>query len=219
MTPPRPGTDGVSPAGWHRTLLLDLGKSLASDYHGEPELLSLPYLSDLKRWKDAGKLAGAGDQDDGGLYTGETVLHIAVANQDLDTVRWLLRRGAWLSTRATGAFFKARMMQRTARELGVRTQLIAWLQNRDLEGEPFMHHQENVESGDLRCGETVLAFAATAGKITVLEEIVVQVKRRLERLQLPEFGKFGTYTDLASFLNEADSEGNTALHYAVSPKP
>jgi len=56
------------------------------------------------------------------------VLHISVANQDLETTRWLLRRGAWLAPRATGAFFRGKVISHSAREPGRSTQLLAYLQ-------------------------------------------------------------------------------------------
>ena len=56
------------------------------------------------------------------------MLHISVANQDLETTRWLLRRGAWLAPRATGAFFRGKVISHSAREPGRSTQLLAYLQ-------------------------------------------------------------------------------------------
>lgn len=40
-----------------------------------------------------------------GLYSGETVLHIAIVNGDIKTVKWLLERGASQLARADGLFF------------------------------------------------------------------------------------------------------------------
>jgi len=65
-------------------LLLSLGKRVLKDYYDDPELVSIPYISDLHTWKALGVVPQSGHpHDDGGLYTGETILHIAVANQVL----------------------------------------------------------------------------------------------------------------------------------------
>jgi hypothetical protein len=40
-----------------------------------------------------------------GLYSGETVLHIAIVNGDIRTVEWLLSQGASQLAKADGLFF------------------------------------------------------------------------------------------------------------------
>jgi len=42
----------------------------------------------------------------GEVYTGETCLHLAVAKNDINTVKWLLHRGADMEVDAHGKFFK-----------------------------------------------------------------------------------------------------------------
>ncbi|KAK3262986.1 hypothetical protein CYMTET_28187, partial [Cymbomonas tetramitiformis] len=44
--------------------------------------------------------------DPPGLYEGETVLHIAIANQDMEMVQLFMENGADLSARAFGDFFR-----------------------------------------------------------------------------------------------------------------
>jgi hypothetical protein len=36
------------------------------------------------------------------------------------------------------------------------------------------------------------------------------------RYELPEFGQLGVYPNLTAYMDESDSLGNTALHYAVA---
>jgi hypothetical protein len=43
---------------------------------------------------------------DGGLFTGETLLHIAIVQHDHQMVKWLLDGGASLDVRALGVFFQ-----------------------------------------------------------------------------------------------------------------
>jgi len=43
---------------------------------------------------------------DGGLFTGETLLHIAIVQHNLESIQWLLHGGAHLDDRALGIFFQ-----------------------------------------------------------------------------------------------------------------
>ena len=125
-----PGPVGDLPL--HDCFLLDLkdmGKQIAEKYFNTPELLSLPYSNDLDVWRkrrgnsnrveDSRNIDGdqepislkAKDEWEDGLYTGETVLHIAIVKEDVELVEWLLRRGAALSSRACGAFFQPKWMR------------------------------------------------------------------------------------------------------------
>jgi hypothetical protein len=57
--------------------------------------------------------------DDGGLYTGETVLHILIAKRDKEMIEKVLKRGADLGARAIGAFFKPRSLPRAYGDDGI----------------------------------------------------------------------------------------------------
>ena len=70
--------------------LKEVGKALQKRHYNTPELLSVPYENDLRVWRQTSVLST--DEDDGGLYTGQTVLHIAVAQEDIDLCKWLLDR-------------------------------------------------------------------------------------------------------------------------------
>jgi hypothetical protein len=64
--------------------------------------INTPYVSDLNAWKPL----VSNLFDDGGLYSGETVLHIAIVQQKTKLVKWMLERYACITSRAKGAFFK-----------------------------------------------------------------------------------------------------------------
>ena len=50
--------------------------------------VNMPYVSDLNAWKEMEFFHPLNPYDDGGLFTGETVLHIAVVQEDEDMVEW-----------------------------------------------------------------------------------------------------------------------------------
>jgi len=128
-----PGFDGIlykcGPVGdlpLHQAFLLgldDLGKLLVEsfymrEYHDGNQFqdkqgrsmflpkpdsgINTPYVSDLDAWKPL----VSNLFDDGGLYSGETVLHIAIVQQKPKLVRWMLDRYACITSRANGVFFK-----------------------------------------------------------------------------------------------------------------
>ena len=49
--------------------------------------INIPYSSDLKPWRERVLISRGENKDhhfdDGGLYTGETILHVLIAKQDL----------------------------------------------------------------------------------------------------------------------------------------
>ena len=63
------------------------------------EHLQLPDYSECVYCK------GLGGKD-GGLFTGETLLHIAIVQHNLQSIEWLLNGGAHLDDRALGIFFQ-----------------------------------------------------------------------------------------------------------------
>ena len=46
-----------------------------------------------------------------GLYTGQTLLHLAIAREEQDFIRFLLHRGASLTARAVGVFFQPEIVR------------------------------------------------------------------------------------------------------------
>lgn len=77
--------------------------------------INTPYISDLEPWKELGVLDNHDPFDDGGLYTGETCLHIAIVQSksegDTSLVEWMLAKGAHITCRATGSFFKGKVIK------------------------------------------------------------------------------------------------------------
>ena len=101
-----PNTAGpVGESAVHICFLLglkEIGMEMVQRYYNTEELINIEYQDDLKRYKD--RVIGQKFFDKG-LYTGETILHIAIVTCDLDVVEKLLEKGASLLTRAVGVFF------------------------------------------------------------------------------------------------------------------
>jgi hypothetical protein len=114
-----PGPVGDLPV--HNCLLLglkDLTKKLVDELHS-PSVqhvdplhdVNTPFKSDLEAWKKMKILCTGHPYDDRGLYTGETLLHLAVGKGDTEMVRWLIEeKGASIAAQAVGAFFKPKQL-------------------------------------------------------------------------------------------------------------
>ena len=125
-----PGPVGESPV--HTCFLLglkDLGKRVVERFYGTPELLSEGYASDLAPWIRSDRVSGWED----GLYTGQTCLHIAIVQEDVDLVEFLLDRRISTVSRASGRFFQPRWMRLPIRGLNVARAL--WERWKVLEGD------------------------------------------------------------------------------------
>jgi len=110
-----PGPVGDLPI--HDCFLLDLtdfGERVIDTYFDSPQLLSLPYSNDLDPWRDRPKCRSSRED---GLYTGETVLHIAIVKENRNLVQFLVDKGIDLSSRATGAFFQPKWIRPRVQEL------------------------------------------------------------------------------------------------------
>jgi len=154
----------------------------------KPVNLNTPYRSDLDFWKGLGEhavLAADDPYDDGGLYTGETCLHIAIVqsdDSDPELVRWFLKNGAEVTAQATGAFFKGRVLKRRANEGNAQLdgvpgaisgftrsrseKVLRWLQSREGEAVPLRRTLHNAFSA-CDYGEFPLSFAASVGNIEI----------------------------------------------------
>ena len=103
------GPMGESPI--HTCFLLGLkefGYKVIERFYTTPEAISVGYKSDLELWKGPSKLE-SGWED--GLYTGETCLHMAIVQEDMPLVEYLLDRHISLLTRARGLFFQPRLIR------------------------------------------------------------------------------------------------------------
>jgi len=230
----------------HQAFLLgepELGKRLVEKFHCRPGIdgefrqgsgestifypnsnagINTPYVSDLDVWKTL----VPNTFDDGGIYTGETVLHIAIVQMDLDLVKWMLDRHICITSRARGAFFKppsciteqqlqAVNMSAIARGLGATTN--------------FFKNEDSV----CDYGEFPFSFAASIGNIAIMKVLakhaerggilkqelieVLKTQRKIraslginDEIVVTEKGGF-----MRLLIGLQDSRGNTALHMAV----
>jgi hypothetical protein len=182
-----PGPVGDSPL--HACFLLGLrrlGIEIVQKYYDAPELLSICYLNDLDPWRKvvggASKLesqCSATGED--GLYTGETVLHIAIVQEDAALVKHLLHLGIEISSRAIGVFFQPKLLNPLTVELNRRQRLMAWILGLDLKGSKFaaVSSIENKYSGTYY-GEYPLSFAASVGNLEICNIIYYYKKLRID---------------------------------------
>lgn len=239
----RPGPVGDLPI--HQAFLLgqnELGKRLVETFYCRPGIdgegmrnpsdgswtfiprpdggINTPYVSDLHIWK----ALVPNVFDDGGLYTGETVLHIAIVQEDLELLDWMLAQGACVTARAKGAFFKPSL---------------AFTEN-SLQGVTISAHAHGngiqfFENEDSMCdyGEFPFSFASCVGNVEILKRLarhaegggigkeelieVLKTQRKIraslnirDEIVVSEKGGF-----MRLLVGLQDSRGNTALHLAV----
>ncbi len=137
-SPFTPGPVGDLPI--HDCILLDLddvGQKIIEQFFNSPRLLSLPFTNDLDPWRQRSNPQDLDVTWEDGLYTGETVLHIAIVKEKVDLVKKLLDKGINLSSRATGAFFQPKWIRPRVHELTLRQRFIAFIGGIDLEVEAF----------------------------------------------------------------------------------
>jgi hypothetical protein len=173
-------------------------------------------------------------ENDTGLFTGETIMHIALGMEDVTVVEWLIRYGARLDAKAAGLFFQPRKIPILP----------------DHRGNFFWQEkvEDNTRAG-CYYGELPLSFATSIGNVQMAHMLIshattvveaaddqdapfnawldVQVSNLVERSE--EFherfspirtGQLNTQQRsqqrLSAFINVQDSHGNTALHMAVA---
>jgi hypothetical protein len=115
-----------------------------------------------------------------GLYTGETVLHIAIVKENFELVRELVDRGACLSSRAIGVFFQPKCvpwLERPSMLLWDRVK--DWVLSTD-RNFAVLKVEFNPES---RCyyGEFPLSFAASVGNAEICKLLYECKKKRLKQ--------------------------------------
>mmetsp|Transcript_35400 Transcript_35400/g.85463 ORF Transcript_35400/g.85463 Transcript_35400/m.85463 type:complete len:1276 (+) Transcript_35400:192-4019(+) len=138
-----------------------------------------------------------------GLYTGETVLHFAIANADVETVRWLVCNGANVRAKATGSFFSPASLRwghlRKIIHNKQENHMLSfnWWQLLPLTSTMYLpdatapwtndfgaiqstgEMEKRAVSPDLYCGQLPLALAVQIGSIKICEEL----KKNTERMQ------------------------------------
>ena len=73
---------------------------------------------DGEKYSECVHCGGEGGKD-GGLFSGETLLHIAIVQHNLESIEWLLSKGANLDDRALGIFFQNEYVPKFARSAGL----------------------------------------------------------------------------------------------------
>ena len=225
----------------HNCLLLrlvDLTKRLVDKMHTPDRLsanynskhdVNMPYVNDFDVWKRPGiDILSNLAPDDGGLYTGETLLHLAIVQRDMDLVRWLLsEKNSSVASQATGAFFKASEIAISKKESTAR------VAGRRIAIERSRRREKMKPNKETMCdyGEFPLSFAASMGQVEMMGVIKEEVEKRAENKdtfsaaldQYPPGLRGGASLSKLSekerlrylLLNVQDSCGNTALHMAV----
>ena len=165
---------------------INLAKEAISECN---ELGLCKYDNDMQPWQEV--LSKAGIQIDRGLYTGETVLHMAIGLKNEDLVSFLLEKGADTSARVTGLFFMPPWIPKEGS--GLFDRIAKYLGS----SRSFNEYS--------RCyfGEFPLSFAASVGSPAMCALIYDKI-----------LDKGGTEGARAA-LHYPDLFGNTALHMAV----
>ena len=104
-----PGPLGESPV--HVCILLglkDVACKMIERFYTTPELVSVQYQNDLAPWRRCDCLP---PELEDGMYTGETCLHMAILQEDVQLVGYLLDKNIDLMARATGRFFQPRLIR------------------------------------------------------------------------------------------------------------
>lgn len=142
---------------------------LIERYHNTPELLSLPVKNDLDTWR----IRRSNDDWEDGLHTGETVLHIAIVQEDVEFVHYLLERGASLVSRASGTFFQPKMIPLRAASRHAQCE--------DDDGDVDYLRFFSRPNEDSACyyGEYPLSFCASVGNCALLDAVYGEMQRRL----------------------------------------
>jgi ankyrin repeat protein len=186
---------GVGPVGdspIHNCFLLKqyrLGMHIIRKF---PDLVNREYENDLNPWKEV--ISKAQIDEDGGLYTGETVLHLAIGIVEKEVVEFLLQNGARLDSRANGRFF-----------------LPLWIPFGKSSNPPIRVINSVLFPFNLgarfneysRCyfGEFPLSFAASVGCVEICEALL--------------YHQASVSDGVLGFLRRRDRFGNTGLHMAV----
>jgi hypothetical protein len=157
------------------------------------------------------------------LYTGQTILHMAIGNDDTKFVRFLLEEGADIRAKAVGDIFMP-----SARRRG-HSSFFAQIDDRV--GVP--NPDSAFEQPDLYFGQLPLSFAACFGHVKVCHELKLAFFDNLSCFSKGNNSQSARVQELQAedkehqsedkpawckFINAQDDLGNTALHIAVMHK-
>ena len=157
-----------------------------------------------------------------GLYTGETILHIAIVQEQEKVVQRLLENGINISSRALGVFFQPRFQQPRTSDLTFQQRLKARIIGVDLTLEKFaaVKRIENTHSG-CYYGEYPLSFAASVGNVEICDLLYCCWQRRIEA-QIPSVGdgseRLAVSLKMTDFESQAIKNWNSARQDAIAPE-
>eukprot|EP00960_Hanusia_phi_P058686 763953-Hanusia_phi.AAC.1 len=177
------------------------------------------------------------ETEDMGIYTGESILHICIANNDEKAVEQILEMAgekleALLKTRATGLFFQPKVMRVYDEPISSRDKFILSLlgigkSHEDYGCDAIINVHSYSQS--FACfGEFPLSFAASQGNVEICEKIFYYLKKldetkkskqRTSEQEIERSGGSdeGSENSLLQYqvLYQKDINGNNALHIAV----
>jgi ankyrin repeat protein len=200
----------------------------------------IPEWKDDKEFKDIMNKRTKKEPHLQGLYTGETILHIAVINGDGEFVHFLLDQGANLKAEAVGEFFMPLFRRRCIQKRCNRT---SWWKHlrQDTHVDDKMGYdntESHFEDPDMYFGQLPLSFAACAGHESVLDVLKEAYCEKCPSFEpwsagntassqlastdsMKDYASVDTiksdpkWKGFINFINEKDQLGNTACHIAV----
>jgi hypothetical protein len=158
---------------------------------------------------------------DDGLYTGETILHIAIVQEKTMVVQELLERGIELSTRAKGVFFQPRFQLPRTTELNIRQKIKARVMGINLKLERFaaVKRIENTYSG-CYYGEYPLSFAASVGNVDICDLLYCYWQQRVRSVLEKSDHSNEMQTSVEKYTDEVQgeslAEGGPGLKYETN---
>jgi ankyrin repeat protein len=170
------------------------------------------YVSDLDVWKKSilpwiSKYIEP--HEDNGLYTGETILHMATVNGDAKFVRYLLDKDADYSSQITGQFFKPLVTRRgCSRQRTWWERLMLFLRIHDIDDRcGDLNTESGLQDADVYLGQYPLSLAACTGYISVCNELKRKITEKIEK----------TNTPAPSQGNASPWSGSNSVSLPVSP--
>jgi hypothetical protein len=127
---------------------------------------------------------------DGGLFTGETVLHIAIVQKRLDSIKWLLDHGSELTCRAVGLFFQGMKIPKFTDDMTWRMETLAGMMAKLGSVHSVFNFEENMLGGSCSFGEFPLSFAAAVGDACACHLLRARAKELIDAAILEDMTIF-----------------------------